>query len=239
MKLSRTLMAFVQNRYERLKQIRDRPRAVAGGVAVGMFWGFTPLLGLKTLLSILFAWMFRCSKISAVIAVSLHDLLTPIWPIILRWEYDFGFWILNHPHHFSGETQREGCAYRVLAALQDVGDSLADIRGFALICGSLRSDFILDCRKVAGAIPTRTSSALYRPTLKYRNGRIRNRHHCTGERSRASRTVALNHHGLAWYSVRSTRWLRAKSVFIMASISPAKPLSLTITTSSKFRWKER
>jgi len=100
MKFSRTLMAFVQNRYERLKQIRDRPQAVAGGVAVGMFWGFTPLLGLKTLLSILFAWMFRCSKISAVIAVSLHDLLTPIWPIILRWEYDFGFWILNHPHHF-------------------------------------------------------------------------------------------------------------------------------------------
>lgn len=100
MKASLMLKEFIQSRYERLKQIRDRPRAVAGGVAIGIFWGFTPLLGLKTLLSILFAWMSRCSRISAVIAVSFHDILTPIWPIILRWEYDFGFWILNHPHHF-------------------------------------------------------------------------------------------------------------------------------------------
>ncbi len=44
--------------------------------------------------------MFRCSKIAAAITVSLHDILTPIWPMILRWEYDFGFWILSHPHHF-------------------------------------------------------------------------------------------------------------------------------------------
>ena len=65
-----------------------------------MFWGFTPLTGLKTLLSILFAWMFRCSKIAAVVTVSLHDILTPIWPIVLRWEYDCGCWILSHPHHF-------------------------------------------------------------------------------------------------------------------------------------------
>jgi uncharacterized protein (DUF2062 family) len=96
----RTLKQFVKRRYEQLKQIRDAPRAVAGGVAIGIFWGFTPLIGLKTLLSILFAWIFRCSKISAAIAVSFHDILTPIWPFFLRWEYDFGFWILSSPHHF-------------------------------------------------------------------------------------------------------------------------------------------
>jgi len=61
-----------------------------------MFWGFTPLTGIKTLLSILFAWLFRWSKISA-----------PIWPIILRWEYDFGFWILSHPHHFPKRLSME------------------------------------------------------------------------------------------------------------------------------------
>jgi uncharacterized protein (DUF2062 family) len=65
-----------------------------------MFWGFTPLMGFKTLLSVLFAWTFRCSKISAAIAVCFPDILTPILPIIFRWEYDFGFWILSHPHHF-------------------------------------------------------------------------------------------------------------------------------------------
>jgi len=95
----RNLRQFVKGQFEQLRQLRDAPHAVAGGVALGMFWGFTPLTGLKTLLAVLFAWMFRCSKISAVIAVSLHDILTPVWPIILRWEYDLGFWILSHPHH--------------------------------------------------------------------------------------------------------------------------------------------
>jgi len=65
-----------------------------------MFWAFTPLVGLKTALSVLFAWMFRCSKISAALAVTVHDILTPIWPLFLRWEYDLGFWLLSHPHHF-------------------------------------------------------------------------------------------------------------------------------------------
>ena len=84
----------------RLRQLRDAPHAVAGGLAIGVFWGFTPLTGLKTLLSIFTAWITRCSKIPAVIAVTLHDILIPVWPIILRWEYDLGFWILNRPHRF-------------------------------------------------------------------------------------------------------------------------------------------
>ena len=100
MKAALYLKTLVKARYERLRQIRDAPRAVAGGVAIGIFWGFTPLLGFKTLLSIFFAWISRSSKISAAISVSFLDVLTPIWPIFLRWEYDLGFLILNHPHHF-------------------------------------------------------------------------------------------------------------------------------------------
>jgi uncharacterized protein (DUF2062 family) len=65
-----------------------------------MFWAFTPLVGLKTLLSLLSAWVFRCSKFSAVLVVTFHDVLTPVWPLFLRWEYDLGYWLLNRPHHF-------------------------------------------------------------------------------------------------------------------------------------------
>jgi uncharacterized protein (DUF2062 family) len=99
-KVSVILKRFASAYYEQLKKIRDGPRAVAGGAAIGIFWAFTPLLGLKTLLAILFTWVFRCSKVSAALAVSIHDILTPFWPFFLRWEYDFGFWILSHPHHF-------------------------------------------------------------------------------------------------------------------------------------------
>jgi len=90
---------FLHETWTRLHQLRDAPHAVAGGVAIGVFWGFTPLTVLKTLLSIFTAWVARCSKIPAVIAVSLHDVLLPVWPIILRWEYEIGYWLVNRPHH--------------------------------------------------------------------------------------------------------------------------------------------
>ena len=89
---------ILQSAYERLRKVPASPRIVAGGVAVGMFWAFTPLLGLKTLLAFLSAWSIRCSKVAAIIAVSLHDFLTPMWPLFLRWEYDLGFYVLHH--HF-------------------------------------------------------------------------------------------------------------------------------------------
>jgi uncharacterized protein (DUF2062 family) len=98
-KFSADFKRFIKSRYEQIRQIRDAPHAVAGGVAIGMFFGFTPLITLKTLLSVFFAWIFRCSKISAVFAVTFHDILAPIWPVILRWEYDLGYWILSNPHH--------------------------------------------------------------------------------------------------------------------------------------------
>src|SRR6266851_9894932 len=82
--------------YHRLMQIRDTPHSIAGGIAIGMVLGFTPLLSVKTILAIFIAWLFRCSKLSAALAVQLHDILLPVWPIILRWQYIIGFWLLHH-----------------------------------------------------------------------------------------------------------------------------------------------
>ena len=79
--------------------LRDTPHAIAGGVAIGVFIGFTPLFGIKTLLSLAGAYLLRCNPIAAVIAVSLHDVVTPLWPVLLRIEYDIGYWLLSHPHH--------------------------------------------------------------------------------------------------------------------------------------------
>jgi uncharacterized protein (DUF2062 family) len=79
----------------RLIRINDRPHSVAFGSAVGMFFGFTPLFGLKTLLSIGVAWLFRSNKIAAAITVTLHDVILPFAPIIYYWEYQFGMWVLR------------------------------------------------------------------------------------------------------------------------------------------------
>ena len=83
----------------KLLAIRDTPTAIAGGVAIGVFFGFTPLFGLKMLLSLLVAWLFRCNLLAAAISVTLHDLVLPFMPFIFRIEYDVGYWLLSDPHH--------------------------------------------------------------------------------------------------------------------------------------------
>jgi uncharacterized protein (DUF2062 family) len=84
----------------KLLAIRDTPEAIAGGVAIGIFFGFTPLLGLKTLSAIFFAWLTRSNIIAAVVAGTLHDVVLPFMPIIYWWEYALGFWLMSQPHHW-------------------------------------------------------------------------------------------------------------------------------------------
>jgi uncharacterized protein (DUF2062 family) len=83
-----------------LMAIADTPHSIALGSAIGIFFGFTPLWTLKTLLSIAVAWMCRCNKIAAAIAVTLHDILLPFMPAIYVWEYTVGYRTIYHisPH---------------------------------------------------------------------------------------------------------------------------------------------
>ena len=80
--------------------IEDTPHSIAMGLAIGIFFGFTPLWSLKTLLSIAVAWLFKSNKIAAAISVQLHDLILPFMPAIYWWEYKFGYWALqgHFPH---------------------------------------------------------------------------------------------------------------------------------------------
>jgi len=89
----------VRETVKKLFSLKDTPHAIAGGVAIGVFVGFTPLFGVKTLLSLGLAYALRCNPIAAVIAVSLHDVLMPFAPFLMRMEYDIGYWMLSHPHH--------------------------------------------------------------------------------------------------------------------------------------------
>lgn len=89
---------WVRDKTRQLVQIKDSPHAVALGVAVGIFFGFVPLLGLKTLLALGVTYLLRGSVLAAAIAVTLHDVSLPVAPLLLRWEYDVGYWLLNHPH---------------------------------------------------------------------------------------------------------------------------------------------
>lgn len=80
----------------KLLAIRDTPNSIAGGIAIGIFFGFTPLFGFKTLSAIFVAWITRSNIIAAVIAGTLHDVILPFMPVIYRWEYQVGYWLLHH-----------------------------------------------------------------------------------------------------------------------------------------------
>lgn len=104
----KVLVEFVKKEFRKLLSLKDTPHAVAGGLAIGVLIGFTPLFGIKTLLALGLAWLVRCNPIAAVIAVSLHDLLIPVAPFMLRLEYDIGYWLFSHPHHFPPRLEHLG-----------------------------------------------------------------------------------------------------------------------------------
>src|ERR1017187_7757491 len=111
----------------KLLAIRDTPEAIAGGVAIGIFMGFTPLFGLKTVLSILFAWLTRSNIIAAVLASAAHDVLLPLMPVIFRWEYDIGFWLASQPHRLPPPLTKihwEGHSWRNWTTFFTVGKPL-------------------------------------------------------------------------------------------------------------------
>src|SRR5438045_8360024 len=70
--------------------IADTPHSIALGSAIGIFFGFTPLYSLKTLLSIGFAWICRSNKLAAAIASNLHDIFLVAMPAVSFFEYKIG-----------------------------------------------------------------------------------------------------------------------------------------------------
>jgi uncharacterized protein len=78
-----------------LMAINDTPHSIALGSAIGIFFGFTPLWSMKTLLSIAVAWVCRSNKIAAAVAVTLHDVILPLMPAVFLWEYKVGYRVLH------------------------------------------------------------------------------------------------------------------------------------------------
>src|SRR5438874_281476 len=89
------LKLWLRAHHMTLMTLPDTPHAIALGSAIGMFFGFTPLFGMKTLLSLASAWLLKGNKLAAIISVTLHDIILPFWPAIFLWEYRMGMWTLH------------------------------------------------------------------------------------------------------------------------------------------------
>jgi uncharacterized protein (DUF2062 family) len=115
-----------------LLDAKDAPHSVAGGTAIGVFFGFIPIFGLKTVSAMGVSMITRCSVVASVIGVSLHDILLPVWPLILRFQFQIGFWVLSHPHHFAPPLCKDD--FRFSEILQ--WDNFVDI-GLPLLAGGI------------------------------------------------------------------------------------------------------
>ncbi len=90
----------------KLLAIRDTPEAIAGGVGIGVFFGFVPVIGLKTVLAITLSWLTRCNILAAVLAATAHEILFPVMPLIYLWQYKIGYWMLSNPHQWPHALHR-------------------------------------------------------------------------------------------------------------------------------------
>jgi uncharacterized protein (DUF2062 family) len=90
--LGRRLNRWMRAHHMTLMTLPDTPHAIALGSAIGMFFGFSPLFGLKTILAFVITWAFKANKTAAVITVQLHDLLLPLVPALFFWQYRLGMW---------------------------------------------------------------------------------------------------------------------------------------------------
>lgn len=98
--IRRHIQEYIRKFHE-LLDAKDAPHSVAGGTAIGVFFGFIPIFGLKTLTAMGVSMITRCSVVASVIGVSMHDILLPVWPLILRFQFQVGFWLMSNPHHFA------------------------------------------------------------------------------------------------------------------------------------------
>ena len=101
------LVDWSRREIHKLVRLHDTPHSIAGGTAVGMFMGFTPFLGMKTVLGMAVAMALRCSPVAVVIVVALQNLTLPFIPVLLCIEYAIGYWLLSHPHHWPQEITVE------------------------------------------------------------------------------------------------------------------------------------
>ena len=77
------IVTSLKKTYKRFLKIRGHPHEIALGMALGLFVGMTPLMGVHTAIAVFFAAMFKWNKISAAIGVWITNPLTAftIYPV--------------------------------------------------------------------------------------------------------------------------------------------------------------
>lgn len=77
----------IRDKLRQILSVKESPRRIALAFSLGVFIGMSPLLGIHTILGLIFAWMFRLNKFVTVVGVY----ITNPWTIVPI--YTFSTWV--------------------------------------------------------------------------------------------------------------------------------------------------
>jgi uncharacterized protein (DUF2062 family) len=97
-KKQNAIAAYVKKAYVRLLKIRGQPHEIASGLALGLFVGMTPLMGLQMAIAVPLAALFKWNKISAAGGVFITNPFTA--PIIYPINYFVGAKLMGVSNQF-------------------------------------------------------------------------------------------------------------------------------------------
>lgn len=89
-------LIMIRAAFRRLLAIDDPPERTALAFSVGVFIGFSPLLGLHTILATLIALLFRFNKVAIYLGTYINNPFLTLVPIILA-SYAMGAILLGQP----------------------------------------------------------------------------------------------------------------------------------------------
>lgn len=118
---------MIRAAFRRLLALDDPPERTALAFAVGVFIGFSPFLGLHTLMAALIATVFRFNKIAIFTGTYLNNPFLTLGPIVLL-SYSIGAFVLGQPlkppaeelHLLLHPRLFDGTYWRALAAQSTV-----------------------------------------------------------------------------------------------------------------------
>jgi len=84
----------LKNHLERLLHTHDTEERTSVAFAMGVFFGFSPFLGLHTLLALIVAFVFRLNRVAAVVGVYINTPWTMV-PVAIA-STSLGYRVLRH-----------------------------------------------------------------------------------------------------------------------------------------------
>ncbi len=97
-KMVNRFVRLIRYLYLKLVRLKDKPHTVALGLAIGVFIGFTPTIPIQTYIALALAFLFKGSKLAAVMGVWISNPLN--MAAFYFMDYKVGKWILGSQEAF-------------------------------------------------------------------------------------------------------------------------------------------